>query len=166
MHGLVLDEEGIREKEEIKNADLDVDQPSTVKNKDNRNRIDMLDMGGDILDQFQEPQTTRDRKDSDDEFEFQREVPEEKIVKDVCEDIANTDFWIPKMPMGKNIEFHILSTWGDNYYVGLSGIEIFNNEGNLIPIESHEIVASPPDINILPGYGNDPRTIDKLVDGN
>jgi len=24
----------------------------------------------------------------------------------------------------------------------------------------------PPDVNILPGYGTDPRTVDKLVDHN
>lgn len=26
--------------------------------------------------------------------------------------------------------------------------------------------AVPPDINVLPGYGSDPRTVDKIVDGN
>lgn len=28
-----------------------------------------------------------------------------------------------------------------------------------------QIKAIPPDINILPNYGKDPRTVDKLVDG-
>jgi len=27
------------------------------------------------------------------------------------------------------------------------------------------VSADPPDINILPGNNNDPRTIDKIVDG-
>jgi hypothetical protein len=52
-------------------------------------------------------------------------------------------------------------------YVGLTGIEIFDIEGNQIKIDSDSgISASPPDVNILPGYGNDPRTIDKLIDGH
>jgi len=29
-----------------------------------------------------------------------------------------------------------------------------------------QITANPSDINILPGYGSDPRTVDKLVDSN
>lgn len=29
----------------------------------------------------------------------------------------------------------------------------------------NQIKADPPDINILPGYGNDPRTVDNLLDG-
>jgi protein JBTS26 len=51
-------------------------------------------------------------------------------------------------------------------YVGLTGIEIFDNKGNSIQIDEAKISACPPDINILPGYGGDPRTIDKLVDGH
>ena len=49
-------------------------------------------------------------------------------------------------------------------YVGLAGIEIFNIEGRPLKIQPHQISAYPPDINILQGYGGDPRTIDKLVD--
>lgn len=49
-------------------------------------------------------------------------------------------------------------------YVGLTGIELFDIEGNKIKIDEANISACPPDINILPGYGSDPRTIDKLID--
>ena len=38
------------------------------------------------------------------------------------------------MPMGKNLKINILDTWGDVNYVGMSGVEIFNNEGSLIQI--------------------------------
>jgi hypothetical protein len=51
-------------------------------------------------------------------------------------------------------------------YVGLAGIEIFDIEGRPIKIEEKDISACPPDINILQGYGNDPRTIDKVIDGH
>jgi len=90
------------------------------------------------------------------------EFREPEVTK--CELIEQIDdFEIPSMPYGRNLEIHIQSTWGDPYYVGLSGLEFFDNEGNQIKVE--EIKAYPPDINILPGYGDDPWTIDKLIDG-
>eukprot|EP00347_Sterkiella_histriomuscorum_P022411 403338590 len=73
-------------------------------------------------------------------------------------------FMIPNLPSGSKLEFNILQTWGDMNYVGLAGIEIFNIEGRPLKIQPHQISAYPPDINILQGYGGDPRTIDKLVD--
>ena len=51
-------------------------------------------------------------------------------------------------------------------YVGLTGIEVFDIEGKSINIPAENVNACPPDINILPGYGGDPRTVDKLVDGH
>ena len=62
----------------------------------------------------------------------------------------------------------IYSTWGDQYYVGLSGIEIFDEKGESIQLRDvkNQVIADPPDINILPGYGKDPRTVDKLFDGS
>lgn len=51
-------------------------------------------------------------------------------------------------------------------YVGLAGIEVFDIEGMPIQINPDQISACPPDINILPGYGGDPRTVDKLIDGH
>ena len=49
-------------------------------------------------------------------------------------------------------------------YLGLTGIEVFDENGEVLLIE--QISAFPPDINVLPDYGNDPRTIEKLIDGN
>lgn len=51
-------------------------------------------------------------------------------------------------------------------YLGLTGIEIFDIEGNQLQIGEHHITAFPPDVNVLPGYGTDPRTVEKLVDGH
>ena len=61
----------------------------------------------------------------------------------------------------------IRSTWGDKYYVGLSGIEFFDERGNVIKLRNaqKQLRADPADINVLNEYGKDPRTIDKLVDG-
>lgn len=75
------------------------------------------------------------------------------------------DFIMPKMPSGQKLHFNIHSTWGDVNYVGLTGIEIFDSDGKQVNISDSQISACPPDINILPGYGGDPRTVDKLVDG-
>ena len=74
---------------------------------------------------------------------------------------------IPYLPTGSVLVFNILSTWGDQHYVGLSGIELFDSIGNPIRFKNpiRQISANPPDVNILPGYGTDPRTVDKLLDG-
>lgn len=74
-------------------------------------------------------------------------------------------FVIPSLPSGRHLRLDIISTWGDPHYVGLSGIELFAEKGHPIELSAEAISAEPADINILPGYGNDPRTIDKLVDG-
>ena len=73
-------------------------------------------------------------------------------------------FVIPNLPSGQKLHFNILSTWGDMNYVGLAGIEIFDSEGR--PVKVENISACPPDVNILPGYGGDPRTVEKLIDGH
>ena len=38
-------------------------------------------------------------------------------------------FSIPELPIGKELVFNILTTWGDKYYVGLTGIEVFTASG-------------------------------------
>ncbi|CAF3553894.1 unnamed protein product [Rotaria sp. Silwood1] len=72
-------------------------------------------------------------------------------------------FSIPELPHGEQLVFNLKTTWGDRHYVGLNGIEIFSAEGYPIPIK--KITADPPDINILPEYGNDPRVVKNLIDG-
>ena len=74
-------------------------------------------------------------------------------------------FRTPVLPRGRELKFYILSTWGDPHYVGLNGIDLFDESGKRILLDASCISADPPDINVLPGYGSDPRTVDKLVDG-
>jgi hypothetical protein len=69
---------------------------------------------------------------------------------------------IPLLPRGKQLTLEILSTWGDPHYVGLSSIEMFNEEGRKIDTESVRSIRGI-DINELCG-GGDPRTVDKLLD--
>ncbi|KAM6897868.1 katanin-interacting protein isoform 2-T2 [Xenentodon cancila] len=73
------------------------------------------------------------------------------------------EFEIPVLPLGQRLVINILSTWGDRHYVGLNGIEVFSSSGE--PLRPAHIRADPPDINILPAYGKDPRVITNLIDG-
>lgn len=76
-------------------------------------------------------------------------------------------FQIPELPAGKLLKFNILSTWGDPHFLGLMGIEIFDSHGKIVKLDdvNSQIWANPANINILPEYDNDPRTVDNLVDG-
>lgn len=80
--------------------------------------------------------------------------------------MPSTMFEIPVLPRGRHLLINILSTWGDPYYVGLMGLEIFDGSGHPVNIADpdRQIWADPPDINVLAEYNNDPRTVDKLVD--
>lgn len=101
---------------------------------------------------------------------------------------------IPTLPEGRELMLEVYSTWGDPHYVGLAGIDVFDAAGAiLVPaidpstyagmglsplnvpqpavVSSHrrEVIvnvrADPADINVLPEYGRDPRTVRNLVDG-
>ncbi|XP_069373177.1 katanin-interacting protein isoform X2 [Paralichthys olivaceus] len=73
------------------------------------------------------------------------------------------EFEIPVLPQGQRLVINILSTWGDRHYVGLNGLEVFSSSGE--PLRPDDIRADPPDINILPAYGKDPRVVTNLTDG-
>ena len=80
----------------------------------------------------------------------------------------NASVVIPELPSGKTLKFYIYSTWGDAFYLGLNGIELYDQNGEQIIIENvkEQVKAKPSDINSLPEYGQDPRTVDKLFDGH
>ncbi|CAM9396224.1 unnamed protein product, partial [Discosporangium mesarthrocarpum] len=48
------------------------------------------------------------------------------------------------------------------------GLDIFDSTGHRVMPEGpgSQIWADPPDINVLPEYNNDPRTVDNLLDGH
>jgi hypothetical protein len=75
-------------------------------------------------------------------------------------------FQIPELPHGQNLVVNILSTWGDPFYVGLMGVEIFDHTGHAVHLSDvdKQMSADPPDLNILDPDRLDPRTVDKLVD--
>ncbi len=71
------------------------------------------------------------------------------------------------LPSGRVLQMDILSTWGDPHYVGLTGVELFDDQGEPVAFADAraQLRAEPPDINVLPGYGHDPRVVSNLVDG-
>uniref|UniRef100_K3X169 KATNIP domain-containing protein n=1 Tax=Globisporangium ultimum (strain ATCC 200006 / CBS 805.95 / DAOM BR144) TaxID=431595 RepID=K3X169_GLOUD len=77
-------------------------------------------------------------------------------------------FQIPELPHGQHLVFNILSTWGDPFYVGLMGIELFDHTGHTVYFSDidKQLSADPPDLNILDHDRVDPRTVDKLVDNH
>lgn len=50
------------------------------------------------------------------------------------------NFIIPELPSGDSLIIDILSTWGDKYYVGLNGIEIYSSTGE--PAKIKKIYAN------------------------
>eukprot|EP00736_Rhodelphis_marinus_P013541 Rmarinus@m.24495 len=83
------------------------------------------------------------------------------------DDLLVTKVPCTSMPQGSSLRFEILSTWGDRYYVGLSAVEIFDKHGLPVRIRNpdKQVTANPPDINVLPDYHDDPRTVKNLFDG-
>lgn len=61
------------------------------------------------------------------------------------------------------LELNLLSSWGDPHYVGLTGLEVVGKGGEGVPVDVSMVTASPRDLNDLPDYSNDLRTLDKSV---
>ncbi|XP_076332193.1 katanin-interacting protein-like isoform X3 [Tachypleus tridentatus] len=76
-----------------------------------------------------------------------------------------TDYEAPVMPHGFVFQLLFLSTWGDLYYVGLNGLEVYDASGRKIPLAENNIAAYPDSVNVLEGISDDVRTPDKLIDG-
>ncbi|XP_051543364.1 katanin-interacting protein-like isoform X2 [Myxocyprinus asiaticus] len=129
----------------------------TKFNQHQRGRISNMALEGDIFDEFIQRQSRpmpvtprRPSASSLPDFDDPEGDPDE-------------DFEIPVLPQGRHLVIYIMSTWGDRHYVGLNGIEIFSSTGE--PVKPVHVTADPPDINILPAYGKDPRIVTNLIDG-
>ena len=62
-------------------------------------------------------------------------------------------------------QFQLFSTWGDPYYIGLNGLEFYDENGYRIRLTQNNITAYPHSVNVLEGVTDDIRTPDKLIDG-
>ena len=67
------------------------------------------------------------------------------------------------MPSGFVFQFKLFSSWGDQYYIGLNGIEVYDKFGEKIKLSDNNVTAFPHSVNILDGVNDDVRTPDKLV---
>ncbi|KPI99843.1 Uncharacterized protein KIAA0556 [Papilio xuthus] len=100
-----------------------------------------------------------DLADIDDRFE---ESPEESYRKE-CAVFGSGGGG--GAPTGFVLQISIFSTWGDPYYVGLTGVELYGPDGNLIPVTETNVCAHPSSVNVLYEQGGDARTPARLVDG-
>ncbi|PWA21878.1 hypothetical protein CCH79_00015652 [Gambusia affinis] len=64
------------------------------------------------------------------------------------------------------LRLEMTATWGDSHYMGLTGLEVVGKDGESLPLDLAMMAASPRDLNDLPEYQNDSRTLDKLIDGH
>nr|XP_023471850.1 protein KIAA0556 homolog isoform X4 [Equus caballus] len=130
--------------------------------RSHRGRISNMEFQGDILDEFLQQQ--KSSRHSDQPLPWKEKLEPMKGQDSCFLEIDDaSDFKIPVLPYGQHLVIDIKSTWGDRHYVGLNGIEIFSSKGE--PVQIANIQADPPDINILPAYGKDPRVITNLIDG-
>jgi protein JBTS26 len=72
------------------------------------------------------------------------------------------------MPMGYMIKINLYSTHGDFYYIGLNGIELFDQNGrNLLQQgPKFKLFASPAGVHTIAGMEQDVRKMENLIDGN
>ncbi|XP_045212183.2 katanin-interacting protein-like isoform X2 [Mercenaria mercenaria] len=75
------------------------------------------------------------------------------------------NYEVVQMPCGFIYQLQLFSTWGDTYYVGLNGIELYDGSLQKIQLTESNISAYPDSVNVLEKMQNDVRTPDKLIDG-
>ncbi|XP_065899997.1 uncharacterized protein [Dysidea avara] len=67
--------------------------------------------------------------------------------------------------LANELQLQLLNTWGDPHYIGLTGLAVLGVGLEPLPLAAEQLAASPCDLNDLPEYTDDDRTLDKLVDG-
>ncbi|XP_062330391.1 katanin-interacting protein isoform X4 [Osmerus eperlanus] len=142
----------------------------TKFNQCQRGRISNMGFEGDIFDEFLQRQgriaaagTALNPPRSPSGSNPHGALPDDPEDDPSAEPEREEEFEIPVLPQGQRLVVHILSTWGDRHYVGLNGLEVFSSSGE--PLKPAHIHADPPDINVLPAYGKDPRVVANLIDG-
>ena len=75
------------------------------------------------------------------------------------------DYMTHVHPAGRVVTLVLVSTWGDPHYIGLNGVELLGPSGAPLRVDGSQLISEPPSIAMLPQLRDDPRTVDKLVDG-
>ncbi|XP_067672341.1 katanin-interacting protein-like isoform X2 [Haliotis asinina] len=78
---------------------------------------------------------------------------------------SSISYEVVQMPCGFIYQLQLFTTWGDQYYVGLNGIQVYDSCFNIIQLTDNNISAFPESCNVLDNINNDVRTPDKLIDG-
>uniref|UniRef100_A0A0N5AIG6 DUF4457 domain-containing protein n=1 Tax=Syphacia muris TaxID=451379 RepID=A0A0N5AIG6_9BILA len=92
------------------------------------------------------------------------------VFFDFVQDIFFNQYLPPPLPeipviSGFIYQVRLLSTWGDEFYIGLNGIELYDENDELVELQPQNIAAFPESVNILPGVNGDPRTCENLING-
>ncbi|XP_062415985.1 katanin-interacting protein isoform X2 [Pungitius pungitius] len=135
----------------------------TKFNQFQRGRISNMDFEGDIFDEFLQRQGRAPPPVPGNPSTAPGSPHAASAATREGLDEREDEFEIPVLPRGQRLVLNILSTWGDRHYVGLNSLEVFSSSGE--PLRPARIRADPPDINVLPAYGKDPRVVTNLIDG-
>lgn len=73
------------------------------------------------------------------------------------------EYELPQLPIGFVIKLNLYSTHGDFYYIGLNGIEVFDQNGMLLKVS--QVIALPQGVNTLPKMQGDVRVPANLITG-
>uniref|UniRef100_A0A0N4ZEU0 DUF4457 domain-containing protein n=1 Tax=Parastrongyloides trichosuri TaxID=131310 RepID=A0A0N4ZEU0_PARTI len=89
-------------------------------------------------------------------------------VQDILFNKCRSNYGILPRPNTNSVgafiyQFRLLSTWGDDYYIGLNGIELKGRDGKKITLKAQNIACFPESVNILPDVVNDPRVSTNLI---
>ncbi|KAK3752195.1 hypothetical protein QZH41_019340, partial [Actinostola sp. cb2023] len=95
----------------------------------------------------------------------QEDVPDRRPGSRVNIKKLIPDYEPTLMPTGFVFQFQLLSSWGDPYYIGLNGIQFYDEDGYRIYLTENNVTAHPHSVNVLDGVTADVRTPDKLIDG-
>lgn len=67
-----------------------------------------------------------------------------------------------RVPYGFILKIVIISTWGDSFYVGLNGIELYDVTGCRLLPNAFKTCAIPSCVSILPEMNSDVRKLDNI----
>ncbi|CAD8133437.1 unnamed protein product [Paramecium octaurelia] len=74
-------------------------------------------------------------------------------------ELFNQNYIIAYPPCGMLVTIYLFNTWGDNNYIGLNGLEIYDHQGSALL--SRRII--PYTIHSVPQLEDDPRVVQNLV---